>query len=319
MQTEKTAEKSTAKKVLRIVGNVLIWIFIIFAALTTVLAFAAQSSGDGIPAIAGRAILTVQSESMNRSAGEQAVKDGKLVLEDGWEKGFNQGDIIIGRKLQPEEQKALKVGDIVTFKTSILGDDGNMHEALNSHRIVEVQGSGDDVMYVTRGDNPETNQKDDDPISWRIVICKYTGTRLPGLGKVLDFLQTSTGFLVVIVLPLVAFFVFELVVFIRKFLKVKNAGKKQITAADEEVIKQRAIEEYLKQQQAAQGAEAKVEAKAEEVKAEAGETVEAVEEKAEEVVEEAKAEAAEAAEAVEDKAVEAVDEAADAVEKKTEE
>ena len=62
MQTEKTAENSTAKKVLRIVGNVLIWIFIIFAALTTVLAFAAQSNADGIPAIAGRAILTVQSD-----------------------------------------------------------------------------------------------------------------------------------------------------------------------------------------------------------------------------------------------------------------
>ena len=311
MQTEKTAEKSTAKKVLRIVGNVLIWIFIIFAALTTVLAFAAQSSGDGIPAIAGRAILTVQSESMNRSAGEQAVKDGKLVLEDGWEKGFNQGDIIIGKKLQPEEQKALKVGDIVTFKTSILGDDGQFHDALNSHRIVEVQGTGDDVMYVTRGDNPETNQKDDDPISWTAVICKYTGTRLPGLGKVLDFLQTSTGFLVVIVLPLVAFFVFELVVFIRKFLKVKNAGKKQITAADEEAIKQKAIEEYLKSQQAVGKAEEKAEAVAEEVKAEAEEV------KAE--AEEVKAEAEEAVGSVEEKAEEAVEEAAEAVENKTEE
>lgn len=294
MQTEKTAKNSTAKKVLRIVGNVLIWVFIIFAALTTVLAFAAQSNADGIPAIAGRAILTVQSESMNRAAGEQAVKDGKLVLEDGWEKGFNQGDIIIGRKLQPDEQKALKVGDIVTFKTSILGDDGQFHDALNSHRIVEVQGTGDDVMYVTRGDNPETNQKDDDPISWTAVICKYTGTRLPGVGKVLDFLQTSTGFLVVIVLPLVAFFVFELIVFIRKFLKVKNAGKKQITAADEEAIKQRAIEEYLKSQQGG--------AKDEEVKAEveekAEEAVESVEEKAEEAVEEVKAEAEEAVEEI---------------------
>ncbi|MBO4934891.1 MAG: signal peptidase I [Clostridia bacterium] len=301
MQTEKTAENSTAKKVLRIVGNVLIWIFIIFAALTTVLAFAAQSNADGIPAIAGRAILTVQSESMNRAAGEQAVKDGKLVLEDGWEKGFNQGDIIIGRKLQPEEQKALKVGDIVTFKTSILGDDGQFHDALNSHRIVEVQGTGDDVMYVTRGDNPETNQKDDDPISWTAVICKYTGTRLPGVGKVLDFLQTSTGFLVVIVLPLVAFFVFELVVFIRKFLKVKNAGKKQITAADEEAIKQKAIEEYLRQQQGGAKTE-EVKAEAEEVKAEveekAEEAVESVEEKAEEAVEEVKAEAEEAVEEI---------------------
>lgn len=278
MSSEKTAEKSTAKKVLRIVGNVLIWIFIIFAALTTVLAFAAQSSSDGIPAIGGKAILTVQTDSMSREAEES----GKFTLQEGWERGFNAGDIIIGKKLSTDEQKSLKVGDIITFKAELAGTDdgtGRKVEGFNSHRIIEVQGSGDSVVYVTRGDN--NAGEDTEPIAWNYVICKYTGTRLPGLGKVLDFLQTSTGFLVVIVLPLVVFFAYELIVFIRKFLKVKNAGKKQITAADEEAIKQKAIEEYLKAQQAEQ----KAEDKAEEIKAEAEEAAEAVEEKAEEAAE----------------------------------
>ena len=36
--------------------------------------------------------------------------------------------------------------------------------------------------------------------------------------------------------------------FIRTFVKIKNEGKKMITAEDEEAIKQRAIEEYLKLQ-----------------------------------------------------------------------
>ena len=270
------SEKHTAKKVLRIVGNVLIWIFIIFAALTTVLAFAAQSSSDGIPAIAGRAILTVQTDSMSRSA----VEEGKVKLEDGWEQGFNAGDIIIGKKLVPEEQKSLKVGDVVTFKADL---DGNGTDELNSHRIVEVtQNDAGEVAYVTRGDN--NPGQDNDPVSWQYVICRYTGTRLAGLGKVLDFLQTSTGFLVVIVLPLVAFFVYELIVF-------KNAGKKQITAADEEAIKQKAIEEYLKQQQAGQQAESE----AEEVKAEAEEIKTETETAAAEAAEELKNEAENAA------------------------
>ena len=277
MSSEKTAEKSTAKKVLRIVGNVLIWIFIIFAALTTVLAFAAQSNADGIPSIGGRVILTVQSDSMARSAEEE----GKVTLQEGWEKGFNKGDIIIGKKLQPEEMKDLKVGDIITFKGTLAGTN---QEGLNSHRIVEVIKDGDNVSYKTCGDN--NLGEDADNVSWQYVICKYTGTRIPGLGNVLDFLQTPTGFLVVIVLPLVAFFVFELVVFIRKFLKVKNAGKKQITAADEEAIKQKAIEEYLKAQQAGSD----VKADAEEVKADVAEAVDEV-----------KAEAEDAAEAVEEK------------------
>ena len=44
-----------------------------------------------------------------------------------------------------------------------------------------------------------------------------------------------------------------MVVFIRTVLQVKNADKKVITAADEELIRQRAIEEYLKQQAAQNG------------------------------------------------------------------
>lgn len=275
MPSEKKAETSTAKKVLRIVGNVLIWIFIVFAALVTVLAFASQSSADGIPSIAGRAVLTVQTDSMSRSAEDE----GKVVIQEGWERGFNAGDIIIGKKLTTDEMKQLKVGDVITFKTMLAG---TTQEALNSHRIIEVQGSGDSVVYVTRGDN--NLGEDTEPVGWEKVICVYTGTRIPGLGKFLDFLQTPTGFLVVIVLPLVAFFVYELIVFIRKFLKVKNAGKKQITAADEEAIKQKAIEEYLKAQQQA---EDKAADKAEEVKAEAEEAVEEVKAEAEEAVEEA--------------------------------
>ena len=37
--------------------------------------------------------------------------------------------------------------------------------------------------------------------------------------------------------------------FIKTLLTVKNEGKKVITAEDEELIKQRAIEEYLRRQQ----------------------------------------------------------------------
>lgn len=44
------------------------------------------------------------------------------------------------------------------------------------------------------------------------------------------------------------FFGYEVYAFIRMVLKMKNAGKKMISAADEELIKQRAIEEYLRQQ-----------------------------------------------------------------------
>ena len=85
------------------------------------------------------------------------------------------------------------------------------------------------------------------------IIAVYTGSKIGGLGAAQTFLGSQLGFGLCILLPLVAFFVYQLVVFIRTVLQVKNADKKVITAADEELIRQRAIEEYLRQQAAQNG------------------------------------------------------------------
>ena len=121
------------------------------------------------------------------------------------------------------------------------------------------------LIRYTKGDGNTT--ADATPVVSSSIICQWTGVRLRGLGSALDFLQQPTGFLVVVVLPLLLFFIYELIVFIRKFFEVKNSGTRQITAADEELIKQRAIEEYLRSQQQSQQAPAEpqnTEAKAEE-------------------------------------------------------
>ena len=227
-------KKNKTKKVFSIIGNALIWLFVIFAIVVTILAFASLSSADGVPSLGGNVILTVQTPSM--------------------EPTFNVGDLIIGKKLTTEEQRALKVDDIITYDAGDLDGDGTRD--LNSHRIIEVKtAKNGSVSYVTKGDH--NLLEDAREVSAENVICKYNNVRLKGIGSVLNFLQTPTGFLIVIVIPLFLFFIFELIMFIRKFLQVKNADKKQITAEEEELIKQRAIEEYLRSQKAAADAEVK--------------------------------------------------------------
>ena len=226
---EKT--NGSVKKVLKIILDVVIWIFVVFAVIVTMLAFAAQSNEDGIPTIGGKCMLTVQSPSMQPT--------------------FYEGDIIIGQKLTETEKLNLKVDDVISYRTIIGG-----HDAINTHRIVEVVKDGDNVSYITKGDNKETNQVvDKDPVTPERVVALYDDVRIPALGKALDFLQQPTGFLVCVVLPLVLFFLYELFMFIRKYLEVKNSGKKQITAADEELIRQQAVEEYLRQQKEKEEAE----------------------------------------------------------------
>lgn len=228
-ETENMDNSKKALKVLKVIGNVLIWIFVVFAVVITVLVFASQNDADGVPSLGGKSVINVLTNSM--------------------EPTINTGDIIIGQRLIGDEEKqGLKVDDVVTFKFQKEG-----RTEFNTHRIIEVRtdSTGAVSQYITKGDNKEANVANvTETVSYRDVVAVWTGTRFAKLGTFLNFLQTSTGFLVVIVIPLVLFFLYELFRFFMALRSVRKSGKKEITAADEEEIKRKAIEEYLRQQEA---------------------------------------------------------------------
>ena len=226
-------QKTDAKKVWRIVGNVFIWLFIAFSVIVTVFAFSAKANDD-VVTIAGKIISPVLTPSMDGDA-------------------MKKGDIIISQKISPDDAKKLEVGDIITFRVD-LDQDGKLD--INTHRIVErvseeldEEGNLTKVTYKTKGDNNEFNDNYD--ITDDVVLGKYTGKRIPLLGNFIAFLMTPTGFFICIVIPLILFFLFEIIMFVRKVIEVKNADKKQITEEDEEMIKRKAVEEYIRSQQEA--------------------------------------------------------------------
>jgi signal peptidase len=224
-----------AKKWLGIVGNVLLWLFVAFAVVITVLVFAANANKDGIPSIGGKSPISVLTDSMSPT--------------------FKAGDLIICDMLTDQEKSTLEIGDIITYYVD-LNKDGV--DEINSHRIVDKYDNGGYIYYVTQGDNTKTNPTpDSDPVVYYKVICKYTGQKIPGLGSFLSFLQTSKGFLLIIVLPLLLFFIYELYRFISTLLEVKGKKAVKLSAAEEEAIKRKAIEEYLKSQGVQQQAENK--------------------------------------------------------------
>ena len=158
-------------------------------------------------------------------------------------------------KLTDEEKAELKVGDIITYYAPIDINQDGVKGDINTHRIVSID--KESMSIKTRGDNKETNIKDDDYVigySDVIGVCTENG-KVGGLGNVIRFLGSSLGFFLCIVLPLTLFFIYELYSFIRLLVteKAKNAP---VSSEVEEEIKKKAIEEYLKQQ-AAQAEETK--------------------------------------------------------------
>lgn len=241
------------KKIIGTIVNVLLWLFVAFAIIVTVVAVSAGTNKKNVPTIGNKCYMTVLSESMQS-------KEKPSWVTDDMPGGFNKWDIVVGEYIADNGGaiKALKVGDIISFEYDVTGDGVIEAGELNTHRIKQIvynEATGGIDYFVTQGDN-EFNQStgQTEQVYANRIVAKYTGRRIAGMGKLLYDFKKPAVFWCVIILPLAAFFVYELVVFIRTVLKIKNEGKKVITAEDEELIRQRAVEEYIKRQKEAASA-----------------------------------------------------------------
>ena len=184
------------KKGASILISILLWAVILLAALFAFTTLATKDSSH-VASLAGYTPLSVVSDSMAPT--------------------FNAGDLIIIRSCDPA---TLQEGDIITFHTII-----NNEFALNTHRIAEIDDQGGARSYVTKGDNNEI--ADVHMITDGDIVGKFV-TRLPKFGRVVEFLSSSTGFLLVIVLPLLIFFIYQVYhlvtvsIYLKKALAVEN-------------------------------------------------------------------------------------------------
>jgi len=202
------------KKVMKVVVDVLAWIILIAAFLVTIMVFS-SSRNNGIASIFGIMPMSVQSDSMSPT--------------------FKQGDLIFVKRVN--DLYTLKEQDVITFYTIIEGV-----RVLNTHRIVEINDPDGSRNFTTRGDN---NPLDDKVSVYPSdIVGKWTGARLPGGGKVLDFVRSKTGFFVCVVIPMAIFFLFELYKFIAALIE-----SKQVTITDDEKaeIERQAVEKYLRE------------------------------------------------------------------------
>ena len=215
-------ENKKPNKALKIVFNVILWIFLAFAFVTMVFSFVAASNSYGVPKIGNKIILNVKTDSMSPT--------------------FKAGDMLVATALSFEEAGNLQEDDIITYFKDL---DGDGTKELNTHRIVAVVGTG---VYQTWGDNRETNPVPDDYQVYQndIVAIWHEGdTQIHGLGGVISFIQGRVGFLVCVILPLVALFVFEIVRFIVMAVKIRGKGKQQeLSDEEKDEIRRQAIEEY---------------------------------------------------------------------------
>lgn len=234
------------KKTGTIVISVLLWVIILVAALYAFTTMATRDN-QNVSIIMGYTPLVVKSDSMAPT--------------------FCAGDLIFIKKC---DTSTLKEGDIICFHTII-----DNEYALNTHRIQKIDEVGDARSYTTLGDNNH-GVTDTHIISDGDIVGKYVG-HLKNAGKVMDFLSSSIGFLVVIVLPMLLFFIYQVYNLIMISIRLKKA-----------VAVETAKEEALAREKAAQAAAAENKA-AEDKAADEAEAAKAALEEAKRLREEAEA------------------------------
>lgn len=180
------------KKILSVAFDIIIWLVIITAATITVISL--SSSKDGVASIFGYVPLSIQTNSM-----EPTIMTGDLIITKSYD-----------GKTQLEEDQIISYFSIEQEK-----------KIIKTHRIVSANNINGMIYYTTQGDNnPEPDTINVAPGD---IISIYEGSHYANLGKALTFLKGKVGFFVCIILPLAAFFVYQLYKFIMLLIDYKKA------------------------------------------------------------------------------------------------
>ena len=222
------------KKGVTVIVSIALWGVILLAALFAFTTLATRDTAN-VSSLAGYTPMVVKTDSMAPT--------------------FYSGDLILIKKCDTSK---LTEGDIICFHTII-----NNEYALNTHRIEKIDEIENMRSYTTKGDNNAIS--DTHIISDGDIVGKYMG-KLSKFGHVMDFLSSSMGFLIVIVLPMLLFFIYQVYhlimvsINLKKAMAVEEAVKKAETESSEKAEAQAALEEARRLKAEAEAALAAVKA-----------------------------------------------------------
>ena len=166
-----------------IVGIVLCIILVPILILNCILLVQGMVNEDKVPSIGGNVPLIVLTESM-----EPKIKDG---------------DVIVCKTADPDD---VKVGDVISFF-----DPEGTGTSTVTHRVIEILIDPDTgaKSFRTQGDN--NNIEDRLPVPAENLVGIWSGVRIPALGNVIMFMQSTLGLIVCIFLPITALIAYELI------------------------------------------------------------------------------------------------------------
>lgn len=204
---DKQKEKETTSlsyKIMTVVGAVLCLILLPILIMNCILIAKSYMDPDKVPSFGGRLPMIILTDSMYPE--------------------FESGDIIICRT---EDAESIKVGDIIAFF-----DPAGNGMSIVTHRVIEVTEENGSIAWRTKGD--ANNVEDQMAVPAEKLVGVYQ-RRIPGVGNIAMFMQTTTGLIVCVVIPLILLVGYDIVR--RRIYEKKNEEDTEALRAELEALR----------------------------------------------------------------------------------
>lgn len=212
----------TVKKALKISSKVLSWIIIavtVFMMVFTIISSLIFDRSDRN--LFGLRFYVVLTDSMSLSENN---KDDKV--------HFDAGDIVLIKNAK--DKTAIEEGEIIAF----ISQNSDSFGSTITHRIrtVRKDANGRTLGYVTYGTNTGIN--DEVLVQPEYVIGTYSG-KLAGVGSFFQFLKTTPGYIICILVPFLLLILWQGAGTIRLFRQYKREQMADMEAERAQLAKER--------------------------------------------------------------------------------
>lgn len=167
------------QKVLTVIGTILCIILLPILIINLTLIAKSYLNEDEVPSLGGVFPMIVLTDSMYPE--------------------ISAGDLIICNTLEPE---AVQVGDVISFF-----DPMGSGTSVVTHRVLEIVEKDGQLSFRTKGDN---NNAEDQVLVPQNKLVGIYRIRIPGLGNVAMFMQTTPGLILCVVCPVLLMVGFDM-------------------------------------------------------------------------------------------------------------
>ena len=201
------------KKALNVIKNIIVWLIVIAAVCMMIFTIVSVNTFDRSDrSLFGYKAFIVLSDSMSKT-------------------DFSAGDLVFVKEVDPS---TLQEGDIIAYTSQ---NTDNFGETV-THKIRKLTTDANgEPGFITYGTTTDTD--DELVVTYPYVLGKYQ-SHIPMVGKFFQFLKTTPGYIVCILIPFLLLILIQGVNSIRLFRRYKKEQMDEMKAEREKIEAERA-------------------------------------------------------------------------------